>query len=51
MLQNKEELHVMEERIKMPVCCVVESNSKLSSSERKLILLCVICGLYCVICV
>ena len=36
-LENKEELHVMEERIKKAVDCVLESNSKLRSSERKLI--------------
>jgi hypothetical protein len=36
-LENKEELHAMEERIKKAVDCVLESNSKLRSSERKLI--------------
>ena len=36
-LENKEELHAMKERIKKAVDCVLESNSKLSSSERKLI--------------
>jgi hypothetical protein len=36
-LENKEELHAMEERIKKAVDCVLESNIKLRSSERKLI--------------
>jgi vacuolar-type H+-ATPase subunit H len=36
-LDNKEELHDIEDRLQKAVDCVLESNSKLRSSERKLI--------------